>query len=122
MTATFKEFKIDSSTTGASGTWDEQNAVTNTAVCSPDSSIIIIQDNHFFLFFLTGLSCEHARHRHRSQVNIYSYCSIAIVKFILVVSKLHCFPSSVSLCVSFTSRRERQMFFFLLKHAAYDLF
>ncbi|CAH2071318.1 unnamed protein product [Thlaspi arvense] len=31
MTATFKDFKIDSSTTGASGTWDERNAVTNTA-------------------------------------------------------------------------------------------
>lgn len=43
MTATFKEFKIDSSTTGASGTWDEQNAVTNTAVCCPDS-ITTVQD------------------------------------------------------------------------------
>ncbi|KAL1213221.1 hypothetical protein V5N11_015683 [Cardamine amara subsp. amara] len=31
MTATFKDFKIDSDTTGASGTWDERNAVTNTA-------------------------------------------------------------------------------------------
>uniref|UniRef100_A0A1J3FYL5 Protein FAM63A n=1 Tax=Noccaea caerulescens TaxID=107243 RepID=A0A1J3FYL5_NOCCA len=31
MTSTFKDFKIDSNTTGASGTWDEQNAVTNTA-------------------------------------------------------------------------------------------
>ncbi|CAL9232536.1 unnamed protein product [Arabidopsis halleri] len=31
MTATFKDFKIDSSTGGASGTWDERNAVTNTA-------------------------------------------------------------------------------------------
>ncbi|XP_010422138.1 PREDICTED: ubiquitin carboxyl-terminal hydrolase MINDY-1-like [Camelina sativa] len=31
MTATFKDFKVDSSTGGASGTWDERNAVTNTA-------------------------------------------------------------------------------------------
>ncbi|KAL1212020.1 hypothetical protein V5N11_004347 [Cardamine amara subsp. amara] len=31
MTATFKDFKIDSDTTGTSGTWDERNAVTNTA-------------------------------------------------------------------------------------------
>jgi hypothetical protein len=31
MTATFKDFTIDSSTGGASGTWDERNAVTNTA-------------------------------------------------------------------------------------------
>ncbi|CAN7092047.1 unnamed protein product [Brassica rapa subsp. narinosa] len=47
MTATFKEFKIDSSTTGASGTWDEQNAVTNTAdylASMPDTGIEVNSD------------------------------------------------------------------------------
>jgi len=39
MTATFKDFTIDSSTGGASGTWDERNAVTNTAVCSPHNIV-----------------------------------------------------------------------------------
>lgn len=54
MTATFKEFKIDSSTTGASGTWDEQNAVTNTAVCCPFilyslyNMSLFYHFNHFF--------------------------------------------------------------------------
>ncbi|CAH8358603.1 unnamed protein product [Eruca vesicaria subsp. sativa] len=47
MTATFKEFKIDSSTTGASGTWDEQNAVTNTAdylASMPDTGLEVNSD------------------------------------------------------------------------------
>ncbi|KAJ0264813.1 FAM63A-like protein [Hirschfeldia incana] len=47
MTATFKEFKIDSSTTGASGTWDEQNAVTNTAdylASIPDTGVEVNSD------------------------------------------------------------------------------
>ncbi|KAF8101673.1 hypothetical protein N665_0202s0035 [Sinapis alba] len=47
MTATFKEFKIDSSTTGASGTWDEQNAVTNTAdylASIPDTGLEVNSD------------------------------------------------------------------------------
>lgn len=81
MTSTFKDFKIDSNTSSATGTWDERNAVTNTAVCSPQNIVTLIHSRyHSFtiliivssFFFLTGLSCQHQQcpgHRHGCQVN-----------------------------------------------------